>query len=139
VCYPLTVIGMPLIVRFALSVVVAVAVVCVPLCPPEHIHLAGLEGRTAALVHAHYQDGPHSRMDGPSLTHSHGDHGLAKFLTTAYDNLSPFALQPSALAGTSVVAPPVFAVLGAAHGDFVQLTHGPPRSPWLTRGPPSLL
>jgi hypothetical protein len=130
---------MPLSVRIGLSVVVAVAVACVPLLPPEHVHLAGIEGRTTPLVHAHYLDGSHPREHGPSFTHSHGDHGLAVFLATVYDNISSFVQLPVALPGIAVIAAPVLVVLGASSGTFVQLTHGPPRSAWLTRGPPSLL
>jgi hypothetical protein len=37
---------MPLVVRSSASLVIALAVVWVPLLPPEHIHRAGIEGAT---------------------------------------------------------------------------------------------
>lgn len=129
--------NMPSVVRFGASVVIALAVVCLPLLPPEHIHRAGIEGRTKPLVHAHALENSGATTAGTSLACPHGNHGLAIFITTVYDSVSRAASQPVLLLAASVVFAPQLRPLGVVEANLTQSTHGPPRSVWLTRGPPS--
>jgi hypothetical protein len=132
----------PRFVRFGMSLFLACAVVYLPLLPPEHIHRAGIEGRRAPLVHAHQLDGPDSGSGDTgtsgSLGVGHGNHGLAIFLSTNYRTVLRFVSPPIALVSAVVPIAPVFCPLGLVHAGFVQRDHSPPRSVWLTRGPPSL-
>jgi hypothetical protein len=121
------------------------AVAGLPLLPAEHIHRAGIEGRTAPVVHAHFLDGPDTDVaptQAPdrhtSLKVGHGNHGLAIFLSTDYNGVSQFAAQPVALLTGIAMIVPAFNTIGSAHAGFVRYAHGPPRSVRLTRGPPSL-
>jgi hypothetical protein len=124
-----------------LTLVSALAVACLPLLPTEHVHLAGIEGRTHALVHSHVLDVAEDLPTGSaghSLVTPHGDHGLAVFPSTVYNGTARFAHQPILLLDTLVtVAPPVRSRRSADPGR-PQTTHGPPGPVWLTRGPPSL-
>jgi hypothetical protein len=43
------------------------------------------------------------------------------------------------LLAIAVVTAPVLSSIGAVQTRTVQRAHGPPRSVWLTRGPPSLI
>jgi hypothetical protein len=136
---------MPLVLRSGTAVVIALAVAGLPLLPAEHIHRAGIEGRTAPLVHAHFLDGPDTDVaptQAPdrhtSLKVGHGNHGLAIFLSTDYNGVSQFAAQPVALLTGIAMIVPAFNTIGSAHAGFVRYAHGPPRSVRLTRGPPSL-
>jgi hypothetical protein len=110
---------------------------CLPLLPQEHIHRAGIEGRTTPLVHAHTVEYFGTGSTQASLARGHGDHGLATFLTNTYDGASRVTLQP-ALQAAGVVTVTEFRVIGRADPMLTQTAHGPPRSAWLTRGPPSL-
>ncbi len=109
-----------------------------PLLPPQHVHPAGIEGRTAAIIHAHVVEFGDSARTGTSIGHSHGNHGLAIFLSTVL-NSGPETTSAPVLPSEfdAVVVPPL---------DFVRIvdpiqierTHGPPGTAWVTRGPPSL-
>jgi hypothetical protein len=126
---------------FGVTTIAALAVVCVPLLPVEHVHLAGIEGRTQPLVHSHAleADGaPHTESAGQSLVAPHGDHGLAVFLSTVYNGTSRFVPQPALPFDALVTIAPTFRSLGVVHWSGPQTTHGPPGPVWLTRGPPSL-
>jgi hypothetical protein len=135
---------MPFVLRSGTSVFIALAVAGLPLLPAEHIHRAGIEGRAAPLVHAHFVDGPDTNAAPTQAPRSssfrvgHGNHDLAIFLSTDYNGVSRFASQPSALLTAIATIVPVFNAIGPTHAGFVQHAHGPPRSVWLTRGPPSL-
>jgi hypothetical protein len=126
---------------FGLSLISALAVVFLPLLPTEHVHLAGIEGRTRPLAHGHVLDvsgTPEASPARHSLVAPHGDHGLAVFLSTVYNGTARFAHQPMLLLDTLVtVAPPIRSPKSADPGR-PQTTHGPPGPVWLTRGPPSL-
>ena len=127
--------------RSALAVVAALAVAALPLLPPEHIHRAGIEGRTATLVHAHedvLDGGGAPASAGAGLRTSHGDHSRAIFLSTQYNSVSRFAPPPLAIVVAAVVAAPAFRIVATAGWLNAQLTHGPPGTTWLTRGPPTL-
>jgi hypothetical protein len=125
----------------SLAVVVAFAVANVPLLPPEHIHLAGIEGRTATLVHAHEDVIDWVGAAGPrgaGLKTSHGDHGRAIFLSTTYNSNPRVAAQPVALLVSTALAAPAVHSIGITDRFNVQSTHGPPGATWLTRAPPAL-
>jgi hypothetical protein len=129
---------MPLIVRVGASVVIALAMVCLPLLPPEHIHRAGIEDRTTPLVHAHALETPDTSTPGTSLVRSHGNHGLAIFLKDVYDSVPRVLSPPLLLVAATVVTVPPFRLIGLLEASLTQTAHGPPKSAWLTRGPPSL-
>jgi hypothetical protein len=126
--------------RSTLSVFLALAVVGVSLLPPQHLHRAGIEGRTESLVHAHPPDqsAAASHFSETALSAGHGDHSLAVLLdgdVLASSSIGAHASSPGAVA--SVVRPmskpgPVLAATGAL---FI---HGPPRLASIGRGPPSL-
>ena len=124
----------------ALSVFYALAVAGVSLLPPQHLHRAGIEGRTEPLVHAHPPDQSDaaSHFSEAALSPGHGDHSLAVLLNgdfTASSSIAAHTSSPGAVA--TVVLPmskqgPVLATTGA---PFI---HGPPRLVPVDRGPPSL-
>jgi hypothetical protein len=58
----------------------------------EHVHPAGIEGRTRSVVHTHRVDlasGNHPRASA-----SHGDHRLAIFLTAVYESVVRHSFNP---------------------------------------------
>ena len=125
-----------------LAITLMVAVVCVTVCPPEHLHRAGIEGRTDALIHAHAPQAPRSVASGSLLTHavlgaSHGDHALAVFFSGDFIGESRAAAQP-AVAGCVVLLAQKLARGRLERPRSDVLAHGPPRRPFLTRGPPTL-
>jgi hypothetical protein len=127
--------------RSGASVVVALAVACLPLLPPQHIHPAGIEGRTIPLVHAHPVDGPGIGAGtgaSDSFRSGHGNHAFAIFPGADYSAMSRFVPQPGALVSAPVMIAGVFRSVGVVFAGVVQTAHGPPRSAWLARGPPHL-
>jgi hypothetical protein len=51
----------------------------------EHVHPAGIEGRTSSLVHSHLAD---VAPIGPARAYAaHGDHRLAIFLSSIYESV----------------------------------------------------
>jgi hypothetical protein len=69
--------------RLALTLILATTVVTLPVRRAEHVHLAGIEGRNHALIHAHaVQLDLSSGLRVPV----HGDHGRAIFLTTVFES-----------------------------------------------------
>lgn len=131
---------MSIAVRRRLSVLAILAIACLPLLPPAHVHRAGIEGRATALVHAHPlrgADGTHipGRLALRSAP-THGNHELAIFLTLDC-GWSSSSHGPSLVLATSAfllhpVLPPTESVgVLSAHA-----IHGPPVRAWLTRGPP---
>jgi hypothetical protein len=123
-----------------LSVLLTAAIAALPLLPPEHVHPAGIEGRSAPIAHAHAPewDAIAGGNSSTATLHApHGNHAFAIFLSTDYTTASAFTQQPVAI----VAAAPVMAtmrVLGSAHIGTAQTIHGPPGSVPVTRGPPSL-
>jgi hypothetical protein len=128
------------IYRSAVSAIIAVALVTLPLAAARHVHRAGIEGRTVPLVHAHRTDASNteSHAGGMALHAQHGDHSRALFLNgdfTASSGSTASAVSPGSIIST---APPII-----DGGDVVPAVdsstiHGPPRLPSITRGPPSL-
>lgn len=128
---------MPLLGRCGAPVAAIWVVLCGPLLPREHVHRAGIEGRTTLLAHAHRLERFASADSDISVAESHGDHSLALFLTTVYDTASREVAPRPVM--TMEAAPSVVLHLQTVHGvaaPSTQTTHGPPRSAWLTRGPP---
>jgi hypothetical protein len=130
---------LPVVVRSVLAAVTALTVASVPLLPPEHLHRAGIEGRAEPLVHAHAWEiaGSSPGSTGTTLASSHGNHGLAIFLSADYTTVSRFIPHPIALLGTITVRPLAFEFLGTVLVESAASIHGPPRDAWLSRGPPS--
>ena len=127
--------------RFPPTIAILVAVVSLPLLPPQHLHRAGLEGRTEPLVHAHLTD----RSEPPAfpagttaLNSSHGDHRLAVFLNGDYT--TPERAIGSALpAGAAgVISPPTRDMPRVVARHHARRIHGPPRFVSIIRGPPLL-
>jgi hypothetical protein len=125
------------IARLGLATALAAAVVCAPMLPAEHVHLAGIEGRTHVLVHSHGEDGL-VQGSSPTLAASHGDHERAIFLTSTYDRTARLTADHAVLPTTAPVVP-IFGTAAALHLDVAHRIHGPPGRIWLSRGPPALL
>jgi hypothetical protein len=119
----------------------ALAVVCLPLLPEEHLHRSGIEGRTTALVHAH-ASGELNIVRSPrgasSLTTSHGNHGLAVFLSAVYTSAPRATFAAMALMNAGAITQPVFGLRSTVAGVTLKRIHGPPGRVRLTRGPPFL-
>jgi len=128
---------MPLSLRFGARIGLSLAIVCLPLLLPEHVHRAGIEGRTVAIVHAHPVTIMGGGDCGASLGRSHGDHGLAVFLASAYDAVRGAHPQPM-VASAAPLQVPQRRQVGVAAALTLQVAHGPPGSPF-TRGPPRSL
>lgn len=127
--------------RFAPTIAILVALVLLPLLPPQHLHRAGLEGRTEPVVHAHLTDRsePTTPPSGTTaLSSSHGDHRLAVFLNGDYT--TPDAAGRSAFpsAAVAVISPPMRDVQRVVPRRHAHSIHGPPRFVSITRGPPIL-
>ena len=125
-------------VRLGVSVIVALAVGVFPLLPPEHLHLAGVEGRTTAIIHAHQVQIVDYVPSEPSLIPPHGSHGRAIFLTTVFNSDGQGPSRPVLPLVGSVVAVPQFQFIGVVQAVLIPDAHGPPGVTWLTRGPPSV-
>jgi hypothetical protein len=105
--------------------------------PPEHMHLAGIEGRTDSIVHRHSLEGPAGSPFGTSID-GHGDHARALFLSTLYDSIARFIPHTPAVVNlAATIALPARAV-ERIHIDDVHRAHGPPRATTPTRAPPVL-
>ena len=130
---------MPASARPIVSSLLVAAVVCLPLVPPQHVHRAGIEGRTEALVHAH---APRLAADdlqsGPALETSHGNHGLAVFLSSDYTSSSRVAISLD-IAVTSAIGVLSDSVVTALRDTVGASIHGPPRLVGITRGPPPIV
>jgi hypothetical protein len=123
---------------FTLPIVLALALAVFPLLPPEHLHRAGIEGRTTSIVHAHTLQILGNTPSGTSFTQPHGNHGLAVFLTTVFHSGPQGPSGPVLLVAASVVIAPTFRFVGLVDGALIPYPHGPPGTAWLTRGPPAL-
>ena len=128
------------IVDGVLPALVIAAVVSGPLLPPEHVHRGGIEGRTAAVVHAHAPDGDAAAPAGcgPVLAEPHGDHALALFLRSDCTIGSRAAAGAAELAAVVVDAPLAIEPAGAIRRGPAERIHGPPGPVWIPRGPPSV-
>jgi hypothetical protein len=105
--------------------------------PAEHVHLAGIEGRTHVLVHSHGEDAV-PQGSSPTMVASHGDHGRAIFLTSTSDRTARLTTDHAVLSTTAPVVP-MFEAAAVLHLDVAHSIHGPPGRIWLSRGPPALL
>ena len=127
--------------RSALTIALLCAVTSLPLVPPQHLHRAGIEGRTEPLVHVHLTDRskPSTAPSGTTaLSFSHGDHRLAVFLNGDYTTPEAtvgVAFPPATL---GVVSLPLRDVQRVAPRRHVHRIHGPPRFVSVTRAPPIL-
>jgi hypothetical protein len=128
----------PLIGRLALSLSLTAAVVSAPILPREHVHLAGIEGRTHVLVHSHADGLVASSSSAPTLVDSHGDHGRAVFITSMSDRTVRLSADHLVLPAAVSLVPAVTA-RSARWFDVADSSHGPPGRIWLSRGPPALL
>ena len=129
-------------VRALLSIVLTWAIVWMPIAPPLHAHRAGIEGRRAAVVHAH-QDGVAPRTgdagshDRAVVATDHGDHLQAIFLDPAFERSAKHDLRAMALVPAAFELSDTHA--GASRlPDISTRVHAPPLLRWVTRGPPSL-
>jgi hypothetical protein len=131
--------AMPASARQLVSSLLVAAVVCLPLVPPQHVHRAGIEGRTEALVHAHApRPAAHDRHGGLALETSHGNHGLAVFLSSDCTSPSRVAISPD-VAVMSAIGALSETVVTALRDTVGASIHGPPRLVGITRGPPPIV
>ena len=130
----------PMSGRFVTMMVVLAAVVSLPLLPPQHLHRAGIEGRTEPLVHAHHTSPSDSMTESPATgapSISHGDHRLAVFANGDYTtpgHAAGSAAPPAA--GVSLL--PVLDARSAVLRTGDHPIHGPPRLASAGRAPPTL-
>jgi hypothetical protein len=123
--------------RSALAVLVAHVLLGTPLLPVQHLHRAGIEGRTEAIVHAHGPGVPAAGACRTAFSSDHGDHGRALFLTGDFTRpwAAPVAAPPAASVIIASPEPDTGAVVAASDAPLI---HGPPLLVPVTRGPPSL-
>ena len=122
--------------RSPLAVLVALLLFGAPLLPMQHLHRAGIEGRTDALVHAHGLDVPSARACRTALTSGHGDHSRAVFLSGDFTMRSGASVVAPSAASVNLT-PPVPAEGAVVIARDAPLIHGPPLRASITRGPPS--
>jgi hypothetical protein len=115
----------------------AFALVLGGVLPPEHMHLAGIEGRTHSIVHRHSLEGPAASPFGTSID-GHGDHNRALFLNTHYDSIARFMPHTPAVVNVAATITLPAGTVERIHIDEVQRAHGPPRATTPTRAPPVL-
>jgi hypothetical protein len=115
----------------------AVALTVIPLLPAEHIHLAGIEGRTHSLVHRHSLTRL-VRGDCAEIVRANGSHSRALFLRSFYDSVSRFAARVPAVVEAVSIIVPAFASVDSVQPDDGQRAHGPPGPPPPGRAPPAL-
>jgi hypothetical protein len=120
------------------ALAVALLVALGPLLPEEHVHLAGIEGRTHAIAHSHWVEESQPAGTVPSFATSHGDHGRAVFLITVYEGAGSHLAPSAAQASSIFVLDPGLPAACTPHAEAAPQIHAPPGRPWLTRGPPSL-
>jgi hypothetical protein len=119
------------------SLTLALVLVVGGLLPPEHVHAAGVEGRSRSIVHRHAVAGDVQAPSQAAVT-PHGDHDRALFLEAVYDRAARVAPDlPAVVSAAVIVAPPVHPVAPVRASD-VRRTHGPPGTSRPTRAPPSL-
>jgi hypothetical protein len=125
--------------RLVLTLAVLAAVVSSPLLPPQHVHRAGIEGRTEPLVHAHLTES--APLPAPSgaaaLSIPHGDHRLAVVLDVVY-TAAGAAGSHGSLASVDVITCPPRGTPRVVPRRQTDRIHGPPRLVPVTRGPPIL-
>jgi hypothetical protein len=127
--------------RSALTLAVVWAVMSLPLLPPQHLHRAGIEGRTEPLVHVHFTNHPEPSTPpsgAAARSVSHGDHRLALFLggdyTTPETSIGGAFLRPT----PGVVSQPPRDMQRLVLRRNTHRIHGPPRFVSITRAPPIL-
>jgi hypothetical protein len=121
------------------SALVVLAIVGMPLLPPQHLHRAGIEGRAEALVHAHLPDASDAASGSceTTLISGHGDHRRAVFLNGDFTtpDTAAYAVSPGLVVSITSPALDQEDVLPASDASPI---HGPPRLASITRGPPSI-
>jgi hypothetical protein len=132
--------AMPAPVRTIVSRLLVAAVICLSLAPPQHVHRAGIEGRTETLVHAHAPQLERARdaRNDAALETSHGDHRLAVALSTDATSPSRISMSPDARATRPFVSSPDVTLV-ALRDTPDPRPHSPPRSVGISRGPPPVL
>jgi hypothetical protein len=135
ISYTEVAVRLPPIARFGHVIGIALSLVCGPVVPPEHVHVAGIEGRTSSIVHSHTSDNAEAPFGRASLEPPHGDHSLAVYLTAVYDRVSRSMPQP-VVPVLVINVTPQFQPIAMAHAHVVSSAHGPPRSTSVTRAPP---
>ena len=126
--------------RLVLTLAVLAAIVSRPLLPPQHVHRAGIEGRTEPLVHAHLtQSAPLPAPSGAAaLSVPHGDHRLAVVLDGEYTTAAGAAGSHGSIASVDVSTRPPRGTPRVVPRRQTDRIHGPPRLVPVTRGPPIL-
>jgi hypothetical protein len=129
------------VIRALVSIALTWAMAGIPALPPVHAHRAGIEGRRAAVVHAHPQVAARRGHDAAScdtaaVAGDHGDHLRAIFVDAA---VAPPAngWMPAAVPRVDGLHPER-RTARSLDLDVVPRAHAPPRRGWVTRGPPAL-
>jgi hypothetical protein len=104
--------------------------------PPAHVHAAGIEGRSRAVVHRHTLAKDASGPLQAAVT-SHGDHERAQFLDAVYDRTVRFAQVLPAVAMAAVTVAPPADPVGRIRAVDARRVHGPPGRTRPARAPPS--
>lgn len=121
------------------ALLLAAAVACVPLAPPEHVH-EGHDDHHGPLVHRHAEVHVFTEQ-----VHHHGavlddDDGAVVTLTAAFTLPSPLVLPAPATANVLLPFDPSPGEPLRRAAAFVELLiHGPPRAPASLRAPPPSL
>ena len=106
-------------VRRPAALLIAVAVVSLQLVQAEHIHPAGIEGRTESVVHSHGVGAPKA---GTRASASHGDHRFAIYLAPIYEsvlrNAHHSALKDLVLPDKKRDGDPQFSAIGDVQQNF---------------------
>jgi hypothetical protein len=98
-------------IRRSVVLLLAISMVSLQMLRTEHVHPAGIEGRTESLVHSHSLVG---KWGDTRARAAHGDHRLAIFLTPIYESA---AAHPSQSPPSATLTPGAIAddpLLGAA-------------------------
>jgi hypothetical protein len=121
------------------SAILILALVCGPLLPAAHVHRAGIEGRTGALVHAHAPDAERTPpgAGGAALGAPHGDHARAIFPDRDAETSARAAAPPPAATASLPATAPTLEPSGIVVTGDAHRIHGPPRPLAAPRGPPS--
>lgn len=119
------------------AILVTLAVASLQVVRSEHIHPAGIEGRTVSLVHDHTITIPSG--SGSRAYAGHGDHGFAIFLVPIYETRAAASVEGAAGFGLSLtlLAPPrPLRAAGFAHERGDRPPPGLLTAPHGNRAPP---
>jgi hypothetical protein len=129
------------VIRALLSIVLTVTIAGITAVPPVHAHRAGIEGRRAAIVHAHaYDAAPQAHQAGAiaaaGVASDHGDHERAIFVRAAFECAAKRDLL--AVAVPALFQLPELGEVGSIAPAAAARAHAPPLPQCQTRGPPAL-